>query len=55
MLGGVALLVVIGIVVGIRMSRQRSLPPQLQGAIEGHYTRGSANAAVVIKEFSDYT
>jgi len=55
MLGGVALLVVIGIVVGIRMSRQQSLPPQLQGAIDGHYTRGSAAAEVVIKEFSDYT
>jgi hypothetical protein len=55
MLGGLALLVVIGIAVGIRMSRQQSLPPQLQGAVEGHYTRGSETAAVVIKEFSDYT
>jgi hypothetical protein len=54
-LGGVVLLVVIGIAVGIRMSRQQSLPPQLQGAIDGHYTRGSATAEVVIKEFSDYT
>jgi hypothetical protein len=54
-LGGLALLVVIGIAVGIRMSRQQRLPPQLQGAIAGHYTRGSATASVVIKEFSDYT
>jgi hypothetical protein len=55
MVGGLALLVVVGIVVGIRMSRQQRLPPQLQGAIAGHYTRGSADASVVIKEFSDYT
>jgi hypothetical protein len=55
MVGGLALLVVVGIVVGIRMSRPQRLPPQLQGAIAGHYTRGSADASVVIKEFSDYT
>ncbi len=55
LLGGVGLLVVVGVVVGIRMSRQSSLPPQLLGASEGHYTRGNPKATVIGKEFSDYT
>ena len=54
-LGGVVLLAVIAIVVGMQWSRKQSLPPRLQGATDGHYTKGVANAAVVIKEFSDYT
>lgn len=54
-LGGTAFIVVIAIVVGIKLSQKQSLPPRLEGAIDGHYTKGKASAAVVIKEFSDYT
>ena len=55
LLGGAILLVVIAVVVGMQWSRKQSLPPRLQGATDGHYTKGAAQAAVVIKEFSDYT
>lgn len=55
LLGGLVLLVVIVIAVGLRFVRQRDIPLQLQGAIDNHYARGADNAAVVIKEFSDYT
>lgn len=54
-LGGVALLVVIAVVVDIQWSQKQSLPPRLQGASDGHYSKGPANASVVLKEFSDYT
>ena len=51
-------LVVVAIVVGIglyyRYSQQQQVAPQLQGAIDNHYTRGVVGAAVVVKEFSDY-
>ena len=53
--GGLCLLVVIVIAVGLRYGLQRDIPVQLQGAIGNHYTRGPEKAAVVIKEFSDYT
>ena len=53
--GGLVLLLVVVIVVGIRASRQHNLPIQLQGATDNHYVRGTPNAPVVIKEFSDYT
>jgi hypothetical protein len=49
------LLVVIGAAVGLRFGLQRDIPLRLQGAIDNHYTRGADQAAVVIKEFSDYT
>jgi hypothetical protein len=48
-------LLVIGVAVGLRFGRQRDIPLQLQGATDNHYVRGADNAAVVIKEFSDYT
>ncbi len=54
-LGGVALLVAIGVAVGMRLSQQRHLPLQLQGTVDNHYVRGAADALVVLKEFSDYT
>jgi hypothetical protein len=54
-LGGLVLLLLVVTVVGIRFYRQRQLPLQLQGAVGNHYVRGASNAAVVIKEFSDYT
>jgi hypothetical protein len=53
--GGLGLLLVIGVAVGLRFGLQRDIPLRLQGAIDQHYTRGADNAAVVIKEFSDYT
>ncbi|PON18787.1 hypothetical protein C2W62_06120 [Candidatus Entotheonella serta] len=55
LLGGVGLLLVIGVAVGLRFGLQRDIPLQLQGAIDNHYARGAEQAAVVIKEFSDYT
>ncbi len=55
LLGGLGLLVVIGIAVGLRFGLQRDIPLRLQGATDNHYARGAADAAVVIKEFSDYT
>jgi hypothetical protein len=55
LLGGVLLVLVIGVGVFLRYRQQQSIAPRLQGAIENHYTRGTAGAPVVIKEFSDYT
>jgi hypothetical protein len=55
LLGGLGLLLVIGVAVGLRFGLQRNVPLRLQGAVDHHYTRGADHAAVVIKEFSDYT
>jgi anti-sigma-K factor RskA len=55
LLGGVVLVLVIGIGVFVRYRQQSSIPPRLKGAVENHYTRGTAGAPVVVKEFSDYT
>jgi predicted nucleic acid-binding Zn ribbon protein len=55
LLGGVALLLVIGIGVFIRYRQMSRIPIQLQGTIGNHYTHGVAGAPVVIKEFSDFT
>lgn len=55
LLGGVGLLLVIGVAVGLRFGLQRDIPLRLQGASDNHYVRGADRAAVVIKEFSDYT
>jgi hypothetical protein len=53
--GGAILILVIGIAVFVRYRQQSQIPPRLQGATDNHYTHGVAGAAVVIKEFSDYT
>ena len=55
LLGGAILVLVIGIGVFVRYRQQSSMAPRLQGAVENHYTRGTAGAPVVVKEFSDYT
>jgi hypothetical protein len=61
-IGGTILAVVLGIGVVfkynpglVRFLQQRDLAPHLQGPGDKHYTLGTAGAAVVIKEFSDYT
>ena len=54
-LGGAVLVLVIGIGVFVRHWQASRIPPQLQGAIDNHYTRGPAGAPIVIKEFSDFT
>ena len=54
-IGGVVLAIVLGAGGLVRLLQQRDLAPHLQGTGDKHYTRGSAGAAVVIKEFSDYT
>jgi hypothetical protein len=61
-IGGAVLAVVLGVAVVVkynpglvRLLQQRDLSPRRQGTVEQHYTRGTAGAAVVIKEFSDYT
>ena len=53
--GGVAFALVIAVGVFMRYQQQSRLPPRLQGASDNHYTRGTAGAPVVVKEFSDYT
>lgn len=54
-LGGVILALALGVGGVVRFLQQRDLSPRLQGAVDRHYTRGTAGAPVVIKEFSDYT
>jgi hypothetical protein len=54
-LGGVILALALGVGVGVRFVQQRALSPRLQGVVDRHYTRGTAGAPVVMKEFSDYT
>ena len=54
-LGGVILVLVLAAGVAIRSWQQRSLPLRLQGALDNHYSKGVPGAAVVLKEFSDYT
>ncbi len=53
--GGVILVLALGIGGVMRFMRQPDLAPRVQGAVDHHYTRGSAGAPVVIKEFTDYT
>lgn len=55
LVGGVLLLLILGAGVLVRTLRQQALTPRLQGATDNHYTRGTAGAPVIIKEFSDYT
>lgn len=54
-IGGAVLAIALGVGGLVRWLQQRDLSPRLQGTVEQHYTRGTAGAAVVIKEFSDYT
>jgi hypothetical protein len=55
LIGGVVLALALGVGGVVRFLQQRDLAPRLQGAVNQHYTRGTAGAPVVIKEFSDYT
>ena len=54
-IGGAVLAVALGVGGLVRFLQQRDLAPHLQGTGDKHYTLGTAGAAVVIKEFSDYT
>lgn len=54
-IGGAVLAIALGVGGLVRLLQQRDLSPRLQGTVEKHYTRGTAGAAVMIKEFSDYT
>ena len=54
-IGSVVLAVALGVGGLVRFLQQRDLAPRLQGTGDKHYTRGTAGAPVVIKEFSDYT
>ena len=54
-LGGVIVALALGVGGVVRFLQQRDLAPRLQGAVDRHYTRGTAGAPVVMKEFSDYT
>jgi hypothetical protein len=54
-IGGAVLAVALGVGGLMRFLQQRDLAPHLQGTGDKHYTLGAAGAAVVIKEFSDYT
>jgi len=54
-IGGVILAVALGVGGLARFLQQRHLGSRLQGTGDKHYTLGTAGAAVVIKEFSDYT
>ena len=54
-LGGVFLLLVLAAGVTIRSWQQRNLPLRLQGALDNHYSKGTPDAPVMMKEFSDYT
>ena len=54
-IGGVVLAVALGVGGLVRFLQQRDLAPRLQEAGDKHYTLGTAGAAVVIKDFSDYT
>jgi hypothetical protein len=54
-IGGAVLAIALGVGGLVRWLPQRDVSPSRQGTGEKHYTRGTAGAAVVIKEFSDYT
>ena len=55
LIGGAVLVLALGVGGLVRFLQQRDLAPRLQGTGDKHYTRGTAGAPVVIKEFSDYT
>ena len=52
--GGAVLVVVICVGAFMMYNQRQNVTLQLQGAVDNHYTKGTAGAAVVIKEFSDY-
>ena len=54
-IGGAILAVALGVAGLVHFLQQRDLAPHLQGTGDKHYTLGTPGAAVVIKEFSDYT
>ena len=54
-IGSAVLAVALGVGGLVRFLQQRDLAPHLQGTGDKRYTLGTAGAAVVIKEFSDYT
>lgn len=54
-LGSAVLALVIGVGVIVRYVLFQPVSPNLQGAVDNRYTRGNAGAAVILKEFSDYT
>jgi hypothetical protein len=54
-IGGAVLAIVLGVGGLVRFLQQRDLVSGLQETGEKRYTLGTAGAAVVIKEFSDYT
>jgi hypothetical protein len=54
-IGGVVLAVALGVGGLVRFLAQRDLTSHLPRTEDKHYTRGTARAPVVIKEFSDYT
>lgn len=53
--GGMIVAAVLALGIGYRLFMQRNLGIRLQGTVDGHYTKGTAGAPVVIKEFSDFT
>ena len=52
--GGAVLVVVVCVGAFLMYNQRQNVALQLQGAVDNHYTKGTAGAAVVIKEFSDY-
>jgi hypothetical protein len=54
-IGGVVLAVALGVGGLVRFLTQRDITSHLPSTEDKHYTRGTARAPVVIKEFSDYT
>jgi hypothetical protein len=52
--GGAVLLAVVCVGAFLMYNQRQSVALQLQGAVDNHYTKGTAGASVVIKEFSDY-
>ena len=54
-IGGAVLVLALGVGGIVRFLQQRDLAPRLQETVDNHYTRGTAGAPVVLKEFSDYT
>lgn len=54
-IGGAVLAVALGVAGLVHFRQQSGLGQRLQGPVDQHYSRGTAGAKVVIKEFSDYT
>ena len=52
--GGAVLVAVVCVGAFLMYNQRQSVALQPQGALDNHYTKGTAGAPVVIKEFSDY-